>query len=105
MVFCGLLLLAGCERPGEGVQAAAGYAACAPVIGALGPFENENGRYPEMLAPTYLSEVPGGVGGYPLDYRATDAGRGFELAFSYSGPGMNTCRYRPDMGWACSGYY
>lgn len=108
MFFCGLLLLAGCERPGEGAKAAAGYAACTPVIEALGRFDAEQGRYPELLGhlvPSYLSAVPGEVGGYPLDYRATDAGRGFELAFSYSGPGMNRCRYRPDTGWACSGHF
>ncbi len=57
------------------------------------------------LVPSYLSEVPGEVSGFSLDYRATDAGRGFELAFSYSGPGMKGCRYRPDTGWACNGYY
>ena len=103
-----LLLLAGCERPGEGAKAAAGYAACEPVIEALEQFDAENRLYPDALVdlvPSYLSEVPGEVGGYPLDYRATDAGRSYELTFSYSGPGMNRCRYRPDTGWACNGYY
>lgn len=99
-----MLLLAGCERPGEGAQAAA----CTPVIGALGQFEAQNGRYPAALAdlvPAYLNEVPGDVNGYPLDYRATGVGEAYELVFSYSGPGMNRCRYRPDTGWACEGYY
>ena len=57
-----LLLLAGCERPGEGAKAAAGYAACEPVIEALAQSNAENPFHPDTLAdlaPTYLSKVPG----------------------------------------------
>lgn len=107
-LLCCLLLLAGCERPGEGAQAAAGYAARAPVIGALARFNAENRVCPAALAdlvPTYLNGVPGEVGGYPLDYRSADRSTSYELTFSYSGPGMKGCRYRPDSGWACNGYY
>ncbi len=30
-----LLLMAGCEKPGEGAKAELGYAVCAPIIAAL----------------------------------------------------------------------
>ena len=94
--------------PKRARKPAVGFADAEPIIEALGRFSAENRFYPEALAdlvPSYLSEVPGEVDGYPLDYWATDAGWSFELAFSYSGPGIKGCRYRSATGWACNGYY
>ena len=49
ILLCCLLLLAGCERPGEGAKAAAGFAAAGPVVEAFGCFNAENRLYPDAL--------------------------------------------------------
>jgi hypothetical protein len=102
-----VLLLAGCEKPGEGKRAEAGYTACEPVLAALADYQADTGRYPDSLdslVPGYLAELPAEVTGYPLVYERAD-GKSYTLRFSYEKPGMNTCAYQPDSGWSCSGYY
>jgi hypothetical protein len=104
----GLLLclpLLGCPRPGQGRKAEKGYATCEPVIAALERYHQEKGAWPdslEALVPDYLAGVPA-LGGYPLKYQR--AGEGYELQFSYTGPGVNRCTYTPESKWRCSGYF
>jgi hypothetical protein len=83
----------------------------APVIGALDAYHRERGDYPSSLrdlVPAYLSpsELHAPESSplrHAFEYRA-DSGR-YELWVSYTGPGMNTCRYRPGSQWRCSGYF
>ncbi len=105
LVGC-LFLMVGCEKPGEGAKAELGYAVCSPIIAALERFYAQNERYPEVLSelvPAYLEDVPPEVNGEPIEYRVTSTS--YELTFSYSGPGRNTCTYTPEGSWKCRGYY
>ena len=100
------LLASACPAPGEGEKAEAGYATCAPVLEALENFHADAGSYPaalEELVPRYLTELPGEVNGYPLEYRR--AQESFSLEFRYEGPGMNVCAFTPEAQWRCHGYY
>ena len=94
------------DPPGQGAKAEAGYQASQPIIAALEQYGREKGEYPdslEALVPTYLPALPGPVNGYPIDYAKKDSG--YELMFSYEGPGMNRCTYTPEAEWNCYGYY
>lgn len=103
-----LILLAGCEKPGEGKRAEAGFAACEPLIAALEEYHDDYGAYPEALAdlePDYLADVPEEVNGYPIEYdRQPEAGT-YALTTRYERPGMNICIYTSEGGWNCHGYY
>lgn len=103
-----LLLLAGCEKPGEGAKAEMGYKLARPVIAALDKYRQAEGRYPgdlQALVPAYMDPVPTGPDLPRLDYRLTSEGASYELTFRYVGPGMNVCNYTPGPGWNCYGYY
>lgn len=91
--------------PGVGPKAEQGYRDCAPVIDALGRFQAEHGAYPETLeelVPAFLPELPQSPG---LEYAYRAQTPGYQLEFRYVGPGMNICRYTPEAGWDCEGYY
>jgi hypothetical protein len=108
LVLIVLVSLAGCEPPGQGAKAEAGYAAARPVIAGLASYHQQHGNYPaslEALVPGYLSQVPSGPDGHRLDYRLTSEGLSYELSFRYVGPGMNLCTYTPERQWRCTGYY
>ncbi len=102
------LLLAGCEKPGEGAKAEAGYTAARPIIASLNTYHQDVGRYPEQLeslVPVYLTEVPKGPDGQPFEYKWVAPGADYSLTFRYAGPGMNVCTYTPETEWKCYGYY
>jgi hypothetical protein len=101
-----LVAMMACAAPGEGRKAAAGYALCRPLIDALAEYHNQHGSYPETLealVPDFVDAVPATYDNLPLEYTRTDTS--YTLEFSYQRPGMNTCVYRPDGDWTCSGYF
>jgi hypothetical protein len=94
------------EPPGVGEKAERGYAASEPVIAALEKFHADHGQYPELivyLAPDYLPVL--WTGGDDLDYSYSLGDGGYSFSFHYTGPGMNTCTYKPEAGWHCSGAF
>ena len=94
------------EPPGVGEKAERGYAASEPVIAALEEFRKDHGEYPELVAylvPDYLPVL--WTGGEDLDYSYSTSDGSFAFSFHYRGPGMNTCKYKPDAEWHCSGAY
>jgi hypothetical protein len=94
------------EPPGVGEKAERGYAASEPVIAALEAFRTDHGAYPELmvyLVPNYLPVL--WTGGEDLDYSYSTSDSSFTFSFHYIGPGMNTCTYKPDANWRCSGAY
>jgi hypothetical protein len=95
------------DAPGVGAKAEKGYQTCAPLISALADYKAKNGTYPQKLdelVPTFLPEsAPVLVDGMTVDYGLTTAS--YQLKFHYAGPGMNTCKYAPESGWHCSGFY
>ena len=102
------LLVAGCEKPGEGAKADEGYSAARPIIASLNTYHEGAGRYPqglEALVPVYLAEVPKGPNGQSFEYRWVAPGTSYSLSFRYAGPGMNVCTYTPETAWRCYGYY
>lgn len=102
------LLLAGCEKPGEGAKAEEGYSAARPIIASLNSYHEGASHYPqdlEALVPVFLTEVPKGPGGQPFEYRWVAPGDSYSLTFRYTGPGMNVCTYTPEDAWRCYGYY
>ena len=94
------------EPPGVGEKAERGYAASEPVIAALEEFRKDRGEYPELvtyLVPDYLPVL--WTAGDDLDYSYSLTDEGYSFSFHYIGPGMNTCTYKPDAGWRCSGAF
>jgi len=94
------------EPPGVGEKAERGYAASEPVIAALEEFHEDHGQYPELvvyLVPDYLPVL--WTGGDDLDYSYSLTDESYSFSFHYIGPGMNTCTYKPDSGWHCSGAF
>ena len=99
-------MLATDEPPGVGERAERGYAASEPVIAALEEYRAEHGVYPEKLAelvPDYLPVAPTRT--EELDFSYSSTGDGYTFSFHYLGPGMNTCTYRPEAAWDCSGAF
>jgi hypothetical protein len=108
-----LVALSACDSPGEGKMADLGKAHSTRIVGALDKFRHEHGEYPrslEELTPNLLTSVQLlEYTSHPavIEYRR-DSPQVFELSFSYTGPGRNTCIYRSDErknGWECFGYY
>lgn len=94
------------EPPGVGEKAERGYAASEPVIAALEAYREDQGGYPELvvhLVPDYLPVL--WTGGEDLDYSYSLTSEGYSFSFHYIGPGMNTCTYKPEAGWRCSGAF
>jgi hypothetical protein len=90
-----------------------GRARSARIVEALDEFRRERGEYPQSLAeltPGFLSaaEISNQDSRKPeIEYRREEA-QVFELSFSYTGPGRNTCVLRSDgprNSWECYGYY
>lgn len=111
-LIAGVVILSACTAPGEGVKAKSGYAAAAPVITALEAYHQANAAYPSSLNQL----VPKFIAGdrleatmpdkkvTPFKYRQVD--NGYELSFSYTGPGTNQCVYRESTkAWKCYGAY
>ena len=113
LLLLGALLLTACagqteEPPGMGAKAERGYAVCNFIIQILELYKSDTGTYPDSLAelvPNYSSSMPAEVNGEPIIYHKT--ADGYELSFSYIGPGMNVCTYSTQEGrqWRCSGAY
>lgn len=111
LLVLAVLLLTACagqteEPPGVGIKAQNGYAACNFIIEVLDQYNNDTGGYPaslEELIPDYSPSIPTEVNGQPIVYHKT--AEGYDLSFSYIGPGMNTCTYSTPDGrnWRCSG--
>ena len=99
----------GCDAPGEGPKALAGFRASAGLMRALEDYRAQLGGYPEnleALAPRFLSDsqlaLPPEL--YRIKYKGN--ANGFELEFEYHGPGVNRCRFESvKRKWACNGYY
>jgi len=100
------------DPPGKGPKAERGYRRSEPVIAALERYRAERGSFPDslpMLVPRYLPasalRVPAAPGeNRPLAYRRIDPG--YELTFTYFGPGVNECVYVSiDGKWKCGGHY
>lgn len=109
-----VLLLTGCDTylapwaaaPGEGLKAERGYDSAQPVITALADYHAEYRNYPESLArliPDFASDISKAEQSRHLRY--VPLGQTYELSFSYEGPGMNTCVYRPGGNWRCGGFF
>jgi len=107
-----LAILSSCASPGEGPKANAGYKAAEPAIKAIDAYFHLNSAYPsslEELVPRFISDndlivVMPGKKTVPLTYRQADDG--FELSFSYVGPGTNKCVYQSkNRTWTCHGAY
>jgi hypothetical protein len=114
MVYAGAALVFGVcggGEVGESGKTRLARALGAPVIRALDTYHGAHGGYPSSLrelVPAYLSasalHAPERSPlGYPFAYESD--GGGYELWMSYTGPGMNTCRYRPGSRWQCTGYF
>jgi len=101
-----LTILATDEPPGVGERAEKGYTASKPVIAALERFRADHGAYPERvveLVPEYLPVV--WTARDQIDYSYSISGASYSFSFHYLGPGMNTCTYKPERGWKCSGAF
>ena len=102
-----LIGLAGCPGPGEGAKAERGYRASEPVLDALARHFDRTGQYPAVL--DELLNVDDGLAAVPRpndnDLHYTSTGTDFELAFTYTGPGVNHCRTNRARHWTCNGYY
>ncbi|HTV83820.1 MAG TPA: hypothetical protein VME63_00325 [Dyella sp.] len=111
-LISGVVIFSACVAPGDGVKAKSGYAAAAPVIKALDAYHQVNDAYPSSLNQL----VPKFIAGdrlvattpdrkvTPFKYRQVD--NGYELSFSYTGPGTNQCVYRESAkAWKCYGAY
>lgn len=111
-LIAGLVALSACAAPGEGVKAKSGYVAAAPVITALEAYRQANASYPSslnQLVPKFfagdrLTATMLDNKVTPFKYRQVD--NGYELSFSYTGPGTNQCVYRESTkAWKCYGAY
>jgi hypothetical protein len=94
------------EPPGVGEKYEKGYAASAPVIEALEKYRADHDAYPQKLAelvPDYLPAAPGKTDA--LDFSYSSTGDSYSFSFHYTGPGMNTCTFKPGEDWRCSGAY
>jgi hypothetical protein len=107
-----LLLVAaaiGCDAPGEGPKALAGFRSSVALVQAIGEYRAQLGGYPEnleALVPKFLANsqlaLPPGI--HRIEYKRNSSG--FELEFEYHGPGVNRCCFgSAKREWACNGYY
>jgi hypothetical protein len=103
------LSMAACQPAGEGIRARNGYARSKVLIDALMQFREANNQYPatlDALAPKFLSNqslrAPSDPSeNFPFEYVRREDGQ-FELAFRYTGPGLNRCRFQSDSRqWSC----
>lgn len=111
-ILTALLLTVSCDalapEPGQGSVAEQGYRNFQPTIDALDAYREREGHYPESLgALIRAGDLPEAPNAPQPDHIAQYTPRpdGYELLFTYSGPGMNRCVHRPATGWACEGYY
>jgi hypothetical protein len=106
------VILSACAAPGEGAKAKSGYTAAGPVIAALEAYRQASGVYPpslNQLVPRFIAvdqlaaTMPDNKVA-PFKYRQVD--NGYELLFSYAGPGINQCVYKESTkAWKCYGAY
>ena len=104
--------LSGCRRPGQGEKAEAGYKNARPIIAALKQYHDKHDQYPLRLRDLVPNELEASAwktpDGRPVDefFEYHRSGVGYQLQFSYTGPGMNFCVYTPEGGeWQCVGHY
>ena len=100
-------------KPGSGAVARAAQNRAEAIVELLTTSKAITGRYPASLHAVEPSGLPdtvlprfAAIVGDSLGYRTDSAGRGFELSFSYTGPGRNHCQ-RTDTSatWHCNGYF
>ena len=103
--MAGVGMWSGCPAPGEGAAAEQGYRRSEPIVAALDRYRRDHGTYPNAL--TELNVPPDQlrppVDAHPWEYHRV--GNSYVLTFQYAGPGMNRCKYSPETGWNCSGYF
>ncbi|SMC20162.1 hypothetical protein SAMN02745857_00838 [Andreprevotia lacus DSM 23236] len=93
------------DEPGEGPVATQALHVLAGVPQALAQYRQQHGRYPATLAqlvPGSLARLPQMPAGVGLRYTSAADGQQFNLAFDYSGPGLNDCSYTLHSSWQCS---
>ena len=103
----------GCYAPGEGRVAHFGRMRGAQLIRGIESYHLENARYPKSLnelTPRYLSrnDLIKLLSSPPKFDYISNSPESYELTFSYTGPGINTCSYvaeKVDAVWSCSGHY
>jgi len=102
----------GCDAfapdPGSGSVAERGYREFQPAIEALEAYRQREGSYPDSLEILVqagdLAELPEAPQpDHIARYRLGPDG--YELLFTYTGPGVNRCTHRPASGWSCEGYH
>ena len=90
-------------------EAVEGRTLYAPVLAAIATYHRERDRYPADLAdlvPVFIEAIPeSGYEAGPMfpEYERTDDS--FQFSFQYFGPGINMCRYSPELDWNCDGHY
>ena len=113
-----VLISGGCGfgacSPDDCPQAVDGRRLLQPVVDGLSAYHRTQGAYPAQvsdLVPRYVSSLPdrptwatdpAGPGAW-WEFR-TDS-TGYELTFTYYGPGANHCTASAAEPWSCSGYY
>src|SRR5262245_19898453 len=107
-----ILCCAGCPAPGKGPKAEALMKSAEPVVATLRQYHAKRSGYPAALRELVPGNLPENAWrtaeGQPLDdvfsYRRVD--QSYELKFTYTGPGINNCLYRPETAkWECFGHY
>jgi hypothetical protein len=108
-------LLGACDAPGEGRKAEQGKRIGDALAQALERHHAARGRYPESLdglfpkfvAPPLRSVADVDTDEIEFNYRFVPPD-GYELVFTYSGPGINRCWLATNNaapGWDCAGHY
>ncbi|MBA4489191.1 hypothetical protein [Paracoccus sp. S1E-3] len=126
-----LTLLSGCCAPVQCRQAKTSFKQLTPVTNALSAFQTTHGHAPKTIEQALPTGLPANVrrlrdNGSNISYQLTLPRNRVQpfsygapglasktatppvtvLEFSYTGPGFNTCRWKPDSPvWTCSGYY
>ena len=105
------ILLASCASqsacpPSECKPAKDGFSRYKPVIEALEKYKGENKDFPssiDMIIPIYITRIPSSANDQFIYKKYTGY---YELGFTYSGPGINYCKYNSKIRkWMCSGNY
>jgi len=108
-----LALMIGCKNaPGKGKVAELGRARGAKLILSIESFDWDRAQYPQTLdelVPSHLSTSElKELLSEPPRFEYISGPRGYNLAFEYTGPGMNYCSHTSESiepMWACGGFY
>jgi hypothetical protein len=114
IVVSGLLVLAGCDDPGEGPRYEAARREAEPVLMAIHAYRSQYNRYPSSLddlTPTPFTKefIDSRALGQSIAFSYTlEKDDSFFFEFVYTGPGRNRCRYVLNTSpakWDCWGHY